>query len=66
MLIACEVGELLVPAHQAELFGILRPQPPMICFAFKVKAVVAAIWTLNFHTSITSFLSYLSASTCVV
>jgi hypothetical protein len=55
MLIAFHVGELLVPSHQEELLGLLRPEPPMICFAFKVKAVVAAIRALNFHTSITSF-----------
>jgi hypothetical protein len=55
MLIAFHVGELLVPTHQEELFGLGRAEPPMICFAFKVKAVVAAIRALNFHTSITSF-----------
>ena len=66
MLIAFHVGELLVPTYQEELFGLLRPEPPMICFAFKVKAVVAAIWALNFHTSITSFQGLLRDSASVV
>ncbi len=45
------IGKLLVPADQAELFGVHRAQPPMIGFAFQVQAVVAAIGALNFHTS---------------
>jgi hypothetical protein len=46
------IGQRLVPANQAKLFDVLRPQPPMVGLAFQVKAVVAAIWALNFHTSI--------------
>ena len=61
MLVPVKIRKLLIPAHQAKLFGVLRPQPPMICFAFKVKAVVAAIWALNFHTPIRSFRSRLRA-----
>jgi hypothetical protein len=53
VLITFPIGELLVPPYQAKLFGVLWPQPPMIRLAFKVKAVVAAIWALNFHTPIT-------------
>ena len=51
MLIAFRIGELLIPPHQVELFGVLRPQPPVVRLAFQIKAVVAAIWALNFHTS---------------
>jgi hypothetical protein len=38
----------------------------VICFAFKVKAVVAAIWALNFHTSITSSRSSSGSSASAV
>ena len=52
MFIALQVGELLVPSDETEPLGILRPQPPVISFAFQVQAVVAAIRVLNFHTLI--------------
>ena len=49
MFVAIHIGQLLVPTHQLEFLGILRPQPPMVGLAFQVQAVVAAIGVLNFH-----------------
>lgn len=52
MLIAFHIRKLLIPPYQAELLGVLWTQPPVICKAFQIKAIIAAIWALNFHTSI--------------
>jgi hypothetical protein len=40
------------PSEPSEIVQGQRPQPPMICLAFEIKAVVAAIRALNFHTPI--------------
>ena len=50
MLVSGQIRELLIPAEQAELLGVQRPQPPVVRLAFQVQAVVAAIRALNFHT----------------
>jgi len=52
MLIAFCIRKLLIPRYQAELLGILWTKPPVICLAFQIQAVIAAIWALNFHTPI--------------